>query len=432
MIGVVADDITGANDIGVMFAKFGLLTHVYAYEAFSAERLKDSGERPDVVVLDTNSRLDSGDTAYRKVAEATGKLREAGVRQWVNKTCSVFRGNVGREFDAMLDTLQAGFAVVVLGFPKNGRTTVDGIHYVRGKLLEASEFRDDPVHPMKQSDLAAILRGQTRRRIANLRYPAIEQGPEALRERIAAMRGVCEYLILDVRSQADLAAIAEAVQDEAVLCGSSGLAEELAARMAASGRARGTPAPLRVPQKPGVGMLCAAGSLMPQTAAQIDDLKRRGVPAFELDSLAVLDEKERTATLDWLSNAASERMLNGENVLVHTSNRTERVEETKRIGLRAGMTAEEVSRAVSAAVAEAATRITERTGQPRLVVAGGETSAAVCGRMGIRGMRVWKEIEPGLPSCVSLGSRPKLLVLKSGSFGKPDFFAAAFAHLQQQ
>ncbi|MFC4599518.1 four-carbon acid sugar kinase family protein [Cohnella hongkongensis] len=431
MIGVVADDITGANDIGVMFAKFGLLTHIYASEAFSAARLGRLGDKPDVVILDTNSRLDSGDEAYRKVAEATGKLREAGVRQWVNKTCSVFRGNVGREFDAMLDTLRIGFAVVVLGFPKNGRTTIDGVHYVHGKPLEASEFRRDPVHPMTQSELAAILRGQTRRRVGNLFYPEIEAGPEALRRRIAEMRSVCEYVLLDVRHQADLAVIAEAVRDEAVLCGSSALAEELAARMAGSARLRAAAERLPVPRLPGVGMLCAAGSLMPQTAAQIEYSKRRGVRSFELDSLAALDEKERSEMVIRLAEAASERMLAGENVLLHTSNRAGRVEETQRAGRRAGLTAEEVSRAVSSAVAEAAARITERTGQPRLLVAGGETSAAVCGLMGIDGMRIWKEIEPGLPSCVSLGDRPKLLVLKSGSFGRPDFFETAFAHLQE-
>jgi uncharacterized protein YgbK (DUF1537 family) len=44
-------------------------------------------------------------------------------------------------------------------------------------------------------------------------------------------------------------------------------------------------------------------------------------------------------------------------------------------------------------------------------------------------MRVWKEIQPGLPSCISLTDPPLMLVLKSGSFGKPDFFEQAIRHL---
>ncbi|MDY6868938.1 MAG: four-carbon acid sugar kinase family protein, partial [Chloroflexota bacterium] len=31
-LGVVADDVTGANDIGSMFAKQGWLTHVYSFQ----------------------------------------------------------------------------------------------------------------------------------------------------------------------------------------------------------------------------------------------------------------------------------------------------------------------------------------------------------------------------------------------------------------
>jgi alpha-mannosidase len=44
--------------------------------------------------------------------------------------------------------------------------------------------------------------------------------------------------------------------------------------------------------------------------------------------------------------------------------------------------------------------------------------AAVCVRLGINGMRVRKEIQPELPSYISLNDPLRILVLKSGSFGK--------------
>jgi uncharacterized protein YgbK (DUF1537 family) len=65
------------------------------------------------------------------------------------------------------------------------------------------------------------------------------------------------------------------------------------------------------------------------------------------------------------------------------------------------------------------------------VAAGGETAAAVCARLGVNGMRIWREIQPGLPSCISLTDPPRMLVLKSGSFGKPDFFEQALQHLRE-
>jgi len=91
----------------------------------------------------------------------------------------------------------------------------------------------------------------------------------------------------------------------------------------------------------------------------------------------------------------------------------------------------EISRLVSETLAEETARALADIGQNRLVVASGETSAAVCARLGINGMRVWKEIQPGLPSCVSLNDPARMLVLKSGSFGKPDFFERALEHLKE-
>ncbi|MBE0410512.1 MAG: hypothetical protein IBX69_12360 [Anaerolineales bacterium] len=65
-------------------------------------------------------------------------------------------------------------------------------------------------------------------------------------------------------------------------------------------------------------------------------------------------------------------------------------------------------------------------------MAGGETSAAVCEHLDVFSMRVWKEIQPGLPSCVTLHPPRRLLVLKSGSFGNSDFFEQALNHLRTQ
>ncbi|WP_274362979.1 four-carbon acid sugar kinase family protein [Paenibacillus thermotolerans] len=381
-------------------------------------------------MLDTNSRLDDAATAYRKAAEATMLLREAGATLFINKTCSVFRGNIGAEFDAMLDTLQEHFAVVVLGFPKNGRATVDGIHYVHGKRLEHSEFRSDPVHPMTRSDLAGILQEQTTRRVGLLDYRAVALGPVELRRRIEEMKERCGYLILDVTDQDALHTIARAVGDDFIVCGSSALAEELAQELDLP---RSSGQRLQLPKKEGVGILCAAGSLMPQTAAQIGHLRGAGVPVFALDTRRLADAAERSEEIARLTDLAAERMLSGFHAVVHSASEPDIVAETKARGAALGLSPVEVSRLVSEAVAEITAEAMRRTGQNRLIVAGGETSAAVCARMGVRGVRIWKEIEPGLPSSLSLNAaEPLLLVLKSGSFGKADFFSAAIRHLAEQ
>lgn len=428
IMGVVADDITGSNDIGIMFAKSGLLAHVYAFPG--AESLAAPGvEAPDITILDTNSRLDPPDVAYDKVFAATRALMAAGCTRFHNKTCSVFRGNIGVEFDAMLDALGQEFAVVVLGFPKNGRQTIDGIHYVRGVKLEESEFRNDPAHPMRRSNLVEILQSQTRRTVGLIDHQVVAQGEDALREAIEAARERWNYVIVDVVDQDALKTIACAVRDCPVLCGSSAIAEELPAAWGVqpSERAETLPPPVE-----GLGVLCAAGSLMPQTAAQIEHLRARGVPAFELDPRGLFEPDTREQTVRELTERLTHALRSGQDALLHTARAPETVAAVRAEGARRGLSEMGSARQVSEALAEIVARVIEQTSLNRLLVAGGETSNAVARRLGIRGLRIWQEIQPGLPSCLTLGEQPLLLVLKSGSFGSPEFFGQALDHLKSR
>lgn len=430
IMGVVADDITGSNDIGIMFTKAGLLTHVYAFPgAAPPGTLASSPEAPDITILDTNSRLDAPDVAYDKVFAATRALMAAGCSRFHNKTCSVFRGNIGVEFDAMLDALGQEFAVVVLGFPKNGRQTINGVHYVRGVKLEESEFRNDPVHPMRRSNLVEILQAQTRRSVGLIDHRVVAQGADALREAVEAARARWNYVILDVVDQAALATIARAVKDCPVLCGSSAIAEELPAAWGVRPVEHAGSPPPRVE---GLGVLCAAGSLMPQTAAQVEHLRAQGVPAFELDPRGLFEPDARSRTIDDLTDRLARALRAGDDALLHTARVPETVAAVRAEGARRGLSERESARLVSETLAEIVAQVIGRTGLNRLLVAGGETSNAVSQRLGIDGLRIWREIQPGLPSCLSLGDAPLLLVLKSGSFGSPEFFAQAIDHLKTQ
>ena len=428
-MGVVADDVTGSNDIGIMFAKSGYVTHIYSYEEVSTFAIsREDLSAPDITILDTNSRLDPPEVAYDKVFAATRELQQAGCRQFHKKTCSVFRGNIGAEFDAMLDALELEFAVVVLGFPKNGRTTVDGIHYVHGKRLEDSEFRHDPIHPMRRSDLAGILQSQTKRKVGLVTHAIVERGAEALRDEISRRRSQCQYLILDVADQPALRTIAQAVHDEPVLCGSSAIAEELPAVW---GPTKGREQRQDLPPLKEMGILIVAGSLMPQTGAQIEHLQKKRIPSFVMDTACLFEAAERDAHIASLSTAISASLRAGSDTIFHSPNDPLALEKTQRAGEAHAVSKTEISRLVSETLAEVTARTLADTGQNRLIVAGGETSAAVCARLEINGMRVWGEIQPGLPSCVSLDDPPRMLVLKSGSFGKPDFFERALEHLRK-
>ena len=68
-------------------------------------------------------------------------------------------------------------------------------------------------------------------------------------------------------------------------------------------------------------------------------------------------------------------------------------------------------------------------GVTRMIVAGGETSGAVVGALGVSALEIGPEIDPGVPWTRALDGPPLALALKSGNFGAPDFFLKAWERL---
>ena len=83
---------------------------------------------------------------------------------------------------------------------------------------------------------------------------------------------------------------------------------------------------------------------------------------------------------------------------------------------------------VESALADITSRLVD-AGVRRLIVAGGETAGAVVNTLRVAGLRIGREIDPGVPWTVTLGERPLALALKSGNFGTDDFFLKAWSRL---
>jgi len=422
MIGVVADDITGANDIGIMFGKRGYRTVVLSMDALEANY------EADVLVVDTDSRLDDRATAYDKTRQAAQRLSAVGCVKLFAKTCSVFRGNIGSYFDAVLDESGEAFAPVILGYPKNGRTTVDAIHFVHGIKLEDSEFANDAIHPMRESDLRQILQRQTLRQVSVIDWQVIERGVEAVRETLAKLRTTAHYAILDVRNQEDLEVIAEAVRDEKILCGSSAIAEVLPLPPSSQGNVLSTDISS---SSDSPGILILAGSLMPQTLAQIEYARTHGVLCYEMDTVSIFgDSRLRLEQRESLVEAVTSAVASDRNVLLHASNSREDVRRTLDTGKTNGLSELEIHRAISRELAQLARQIVDLTNCRRVIVGGGDTSGAVCHALGIRAALVMTEIAPGLPLSLTLDPPGMSIVLKSGSFGGVNFFSKAIVMMR--
>lgn len=423
-VGVVADDITGAGDIGGLFAEHGYAVRVFGAGADlrTLPRLLE-GRRCDVLVVDTDSRFLAPEEARARVMRAARALQNLDCELYWKKTCSVFRGNVGAEFDALLDTLGAEFGAALAAFPKNGRTTLHGVHYVRGVPLDESEFKDDPVHPTRTANLLEVVGSQSRRPVRSLPLEAIRRG-EA-RSALEAARQQGGYLLCDGETQGDLHELARLLHREPILLGSSALAEELP-------RFWDAPEPFKPLEGLDFGdspnALVVAASVMPQTQAQVRAFVEAGGVELVLEGKGALEQPEEARQS--LAGQAVWHLRQGQHVLIRSENHPQAVRQTRQLGQSLGMSGVEVSQRISGLLAEVAREALNQTDVRRLIVLGGDTSASVCRALGIEEMVVLEEIQPGLPSSLAVLEKPLLLVLKSGSFGKADFVLKALEHLE--
>ncbi len=94
---VIADDLTGASDAGVQFAKKGIPVLVLTGIPNS---LADLSVDKSVVVINTESRhVDAGE-AGKRVTRAVELGLAAGIPYFYKKTDSTLRGNIGSELEA--------------------------------------------------------------------------------------------------------------------------------------------------------------------------------------------------------------------------------------------------------------------------------------------------------------------------------------------
>lgn len=429
-IGVVADDITGSNDIGAMLAGNGYVTGI-----FSLNNMPETAETIglDAIIINTDTRLDDTSTAADKTENATRFLQSLPCDMYYSKTCSVFRGNIGVQFDAMQHCLNAACSMVVLGFPRNGRTTVHGTHYVNGVPLENTMFRHDPIHPMTQSNLQSILSGQSTGRVAVFDAASLDLPQKIARAELERLKAENEYIIFDVRNQQDLKTIAALIADEASLCGSSAICEELP-KAWTGGHVMENPFRSLVHKiiDP-CGTLVVSGSLTKTAKEQVQNLLRDGIHGIELPVLKLFREPDCHTLAVTLSVQLSEMLMQGSPALLYTPQDNDQIAKIKETGLALGYNEIRIGRMISSALTEIVGNIANRTGLKKVIAAGGETSSAVANGLQIRKMVILQEIEAGLPAMYGYTAQgyEMLLVFKSGSFGSPDFLQKSISRLKE-
>jgi uncharacterized protein YgbK (DUF1537 family) len=261
-----------------------------------------------------------------------------------------------------------------------------------------------------------VMQAQSRLRVGLLRYDTLARGPDAARERLAALHaeGV-RHAIADALDDEHLRTLAEVVADQPFLTAGSGVALGLPAAYARRGWLVPDERAAALPQVGG-DALVLSGSCSEATQEQVRRWMAAGHAAIHIDPLALAEGRQTVATL---ADATVQAMRSAP-VLVYATADAATVR-----GAQAALGTGRAGELVEACLAEVAS-LAVAAGARRLVVAGGETSGAVVRALGVRQLRIGPTIDPGVPWTMAEG-RPLLLALKSGNFGRPEFFAHALA-----
>jgi uncharacterized protein YgbK (DUF1537 family) len=143
----LADDLTGALEVGALFAASGAQARVgieCAPEAVAA-------------VVDLETRHLEANAAADRVRGFASAARDGRTPFVFLKIDSTMRGPIGAELRALAGVWPERPIFFTPAYPKLGRTVVDGCVFVDGAPLAETGFARDPTHPAGSSRIDEIL-----------------------------------------------------------------------------------------------------------------------------------------------------------------------------------------------------------------------------------------------------------------------------------
>ncbi|MGB8665965.1 MAG: 3-oxo-tetronate kinase [Serratia inhibens] len=413
LLGVIADDFTGATDIASFLVENGLST--VQLNGVPQEKVQVEAQ---AVVISLKSRSCEPSQAIEQSLQALAWLQHQGCRQFYFKYCSTFdstaQGNIGPVTDALLAALGENQTVISPALPVNGRTVYQGYLFVFEQLLSESGMRHHPVTPMTDSNLLRLMEAQAQGRCGLVTAAEMDRGAEAVTEKLQllAQQGV-RYAVLDTLNERHLLTQGKALKNMKLVTGGSGLAIGLARQWAQPGH--GSPQSAGAPQ--GEKAVVLSGSCSVMSNQQVARYRQQA-PAMAIDVARCLTEPARAAYVTELAHWVQQQANTPLAPLLYATAEPEKLQQVQQ---QYGMAA--ASQAVESLFAGVVKQLRQH-GFSRFIVAGGETSGVVTQALGIRGFHIGPCISPGVPWVRAI-EQPVSLALKSGNFGDENFFARA-------
>lgn len=396
---ILADDLTGAADSAIAFARRRLPATV----VWGDVRAQDHSGAI-VIAYDAATRELDAAQAARRHRDVLQHFLHPRLRLF-KKIDSTLRGHPAEEIAAMLDMIlahePASRIVLAPAFPAMGRTVRAAQVCVHGVPLPFTEYWQAGNEPALANLVFLLEAAGLRARNVGLATVRADHGALVSALSNTGPEGAGVVAVCDAETDDDLAriAIASLAEDRPTFfIGSAGLAHALAQIVSHAGAPR-RPAHRCEPSTRGALVVVGSRSKASRAAlAPVTTLA--GTQRVSVD-LAFLGGDLKSPAHVTLAQSIGNSLAAGTDVVVDIAS----------TALSQGPANPLLVSALAMLLAPAAREASA------LAATGGETASALLSRLGVHGIRLLDEIEPGIPLGLTLGEVSVPAVTKAGGFG---------------
>lgn len=413
-IGIIADDLTGANDTSLQFFIQGCKTQV----SFGEDLLIDENLNTEVFAMSTETRNSDKETAVEKIKKASEDiLKKYNFEYIYKKIDSVLRGNIAAEIITIIEALNFDCAVIYPAFPSEGRTTIGGYHLVKGVPLQRTEVSRDPACPIVESNIVNLLKSQLSEDSSSIvdliPLETVMKGAGPILTKLNELVSKGKKLIVaDAVSTTDLEQISLAVTKsnyKILPAGSAGAAQSLSKIWHPAAEENN----ITEPKIPDLPKLVISGSATDLTASQIKRLQENS----DIENAYFVAIKPENIFSDDY-NETAQRVINNliknNIVIVHSSELIENPEKLMPLLIENELTKEKFISRICDYLA-AVTRVVINQKEAILITVGGETSYKCCQAIGSRNIQIVDTVAPAIP--LGIDHKGQFIVTKSGNLG---------------
>ncbi len=430
LVGIIADDLTGANDTALQMQQKGASTKILLDTEVPSEFARESTQ---VWAISTESRNIPPEEAYNKVRNATKFFRENfNFEYFFKKIDSTLRGNIAVETLTVLSELDYDAAIVIPAFPAESRITVGGYHLLNELPISMSEMAVDPVSPVLESHIPTMFKAQVgpehedRVGLIELKTVMNGAGPILMKLNELIEEGK-KIIVVDAVSTTNIEQVVLAItkcSKKLLPTGTAAFANILANVWL--GSVKKHEEPIKVPMLP---KLILSGSATKITANQIerleyiDEHEEQKIYTLALKADMILNNRQ-AEIVEMISN----HLGRNNTVVVHTSKLLEGFENITDFPFNEETPKELFFQKITDFLGYLAQEIVYRR-DVILITLGGETSYKCCKNINSTELTIIDEVTPAI--ALTKSGQQKFIVTKSGNLGNGNTLVDILKYLEE-